>query len=419
MARLWSCGAELQSITNNVEWDITTSVNSRVSISTTTVRSGAAAIRFNNTVSTDDNASITYDFLASGGSTNNIYVRMYFRIASATSSNITTILALRDVAAAVNVASLMININNTLELWDFGNNTQIGSDSSALSTNTWYRLELEYQFHATTPTVIGYINGASFASGTLVNNGNNNPSQLTIGNTRSNRTFDFFVDDIAINDSSGSFATGLPGEGEIIHLNPDAAGDNNAFAKDGGGAGDTNNFNQMDEITPDDATTNLESTGTSGILDDYNLSATPVALASDDTINVVQVGYRGRAETAGDADGIVLRIKASSGGTVEEGSNIIMNGTTWKTNANATPRAYSLTLYDLPGASTTVWTKTDLDAAQIGMKADAAGVVTAEPSTLWLLVDHKPTAAGETITLDKWNARTNDPVRFNTEVVAY
>ena len=85
----------------------------------------------------------------------------------------------------------------------------------------------------------------------------------------------------------------------------------------------------------------------------------------------------------------VLRIKASSGGTVEESGNILAT-TTWQTNTAAAPRNYSLTLYDLPGASTTAWTKADLDTAQIGVKKIDGLAVLNRISTLWLLVEHTP-----------------------------
>jgi hypothetical protein len=58
------------------------------------------------------------------------------------------------------------------------------------------------------------------------------------------------------------------------------------------------------------------------------------------------------------------------------------------TNANANPRNYALTLYDLPGASTDSWTKATLDTAQIGVRHTVDnGTNAVNVSTLWLLVD--------------------------------
>jgi hypothetical protein len=88
----------------------------------------------------------------------------------------------------------------------------------------------------------------------------------------------------------------------------------------------------------------------------------------------------------------VLRIKASSGGTVEEGTSIGTANVTWRTNATAVPRTHALTLYDLPGASSTAWTKADLDAAQIGVRATAADTLALYVSAMWVAVEFVPGA---------------------------
>jgi hypothetical protein len=155
----------------------------------------------------------------------------------------------------------------------------------------------------------------------------------------------------------------------------------------------SDDYTMIDEVTPDDGTTMIGESATDTF--DVNLSATPAALASDDTINCVQVGVRfSVSSAAGTQPTVVLRIKASASGTTEESSAITFSSTSWFTNAIAAPRNYQLTLYDLPGASTTVWTKTDLDAAQIGARTTNDPTGTAQISTMWLLVDHKPAAAG-------------------------
>jgi len=278
MARLWSSGFELNSVTAGMEWTVLTN---SPTIQTTTVRSGTYAMRVNPAGAT---ANLAYDFLASGGGTDNLFLRFYLRIASSTNA-LDDIFRIRDTAAAVNVAGFRLNSDRTLELWDSGNVTQIGSDSSALSVDTWYRIELKYEYHATTPTVTGYIDGTSFATGTLVNLGNNNPNRILLGAITAT-TCDLYFDDVAVNDSTGSFQNDLPGEGEIIHLRPNATGDNNAL----GGLGATTNYQSVDEVTPDDGITTVSSlTDDVGDTDDYGVADTPAALASDDTINCVQL----------------------------------------------------------------------------------------------------------------------------------
>src|SRR3990172_11867291 len=119
--------------------------------------------------------------------------------------------------------------------------------------------------------------------------------------------------------------------------------------------------------------------------------------ADVDTINVVGVGVRHPLSSAADADPrFVTRIKASAGGTVEESAGYILNSTAWFSNADGTlPSNLKLILYDLPGASTTAWTKADLDAMQIGVRVNVDDTDQVWVSTLWALVDYIPTSGTE------------------------
>ena len=281
--------------------------------------------------------------------------------------------------------NLKLNTDGTIGL--FNGATQVGSYSSALNTSTWYCLELRTKRISNGNDIVeGRIDTVSFASSSSLTLGVTTIDKVIIGDSGTNFSTDIRIDDWAINDSSGSFQNSWPGDGEIIHLRPNADGDTTTwFGAD---------FTDVDEVTPDDATTSIADNDAEDTYE-ANLDATPVALASDDTINVVQVGVRFREASAVAVDPIVvLRIKASSGGTVEESSNITLDSATWSTNAMAAPRNYALTLYDLPGASTTAWTKADLDTAQIGVRLTNNADADAEVSTLWLLVDHTPAVAG-------------------------
>jgi hypothetical protein len=403
MARLWSSGAELNSNGNGVENDIA----GTTAISSTTKRSGDFSHRIN---ISNSSGFFQLQFL-SANTLGHHYIRIYIRIVDGLSALI-AILQLFSTGAAGR-GSIRLASDNTLELWDM--DSKIGNSSSALSLDTWYMVELEIDASPASGSRVlkARLDGIEFASATNLLSSDVTSYAMVrwgIGTTESG-TADIFIDDIAINDSSGSFQNSYPGEGEIIHLKPNAAGDNNAWVKNGGGAGDTNNFNQVDEVAPDDGTSNLETPSVLDAVDDYNLDATPAALAADDTINCVQVGVRFRTESAGTGDGFCVRIKASASGTVEESAEITPTSTTWLTNSatvGSAPRNHPLTLYDLPGASTTAWTKADLDQAQIGIReTDTDGTVATEVSTLWLLVDHKPFVAPPAVTYTPGFMTTN------------
>ena len=52
---------------------------------------------------------------------------------------------------------------------------------------------------------------------------------------------------------------------------------------------------------------------------------------------------------------------------------------------------YPLTLYDLPGASTTAWSESALNSTQIGVRLDQTFSTQGRCGTLWLLVEYVPT----------------------------
>lgn len=381
MARLWSSGLELNSLTANVE--LTASAGTPA-IGTSVIRSGTYSLTFD----TSGGAAVksaTYQYSASD-LTAPIYYRIYLRVADDPSVT-TYILKTLDSGPIGNQIGIKLNTDLTLELWNNEDAAQIGSDSSALSLNTWYRIELKVDSTTIASTAVeAKIDGTTFASGTA--NLARGQGQLRVGmlGDAAAAAGILYIDDIAINDSTGSFQNSWPGEGEIIHLRPNADGDNTAWSGD---------YTSVDEVTPDGNTSTTGGSTTIDTIEEYNLDATPAALASDDTINCVQVGVNYKAtSTTGTTPRFILRIKSASGGTVEEGTEIITNSTSYNTNANAVPRNYNLTLYDLPGASTTSWTKSDLDTTQIGVRTTNNPTTEAVVTTMWLLVDHKPGEAG-------------------------
>lgn len=383
MARLWSSGFELNSTTANVEF---TGITNTPTIQTTTVRSGTYAGRCNPT------AAIQAFFyqVANDATTGTYFARVYIRAASFPSSGSTAVLRALSAAAGLS-GDIRLTSGGVLQLFQRGN-TQVGSDSSAISLNTWYRIELKIAAtDASTGELRGLIDGVEFA-------GSASAATDRVNTVRfgcvSSTTADIYLDDIAINDATGSFQNTYPGAGEIIHLRPNASGDVTDWSLSTG----TDHDALVSEVTPDDVTTYVFTTTTNQI-EEFNLDDTPAPLASDDTINCVQVGFRGR-RSATETDNVVLRIKASASGTTEESANFSWpNSTTWLTNASAAPRNYQLTLYDLPGASTTAWTKADLDTAQIGAKPTGTLTAEVQMTSIWLLVDHKPAAGGATLSI--------------------
>ncbi len=380
MARLRTNGYETTSGTANEEWLFSSLTNQN-----TTVRSGLRAGRLNSLVSaTRKGTACQFSLAASGGK---FFIRFYIRYATLPSAA-NTIFGVSDTNGSttwVMRAGIKLTSTGTLQL--FNETTQVGSDSSALTVNVWHRVEFEFDGTpgAGSDVIKARLDGVEFAASsaqTLTNilmyvvGGNLINEAQTAG--------DWYFDDQAVNDDTGSFQNSYPGEGEVIVLRPNATGD---FTEWSG------TFADIDDINPDDATTVISTTDVNAITD-VNIETPPAAMDTGDTINCVQVEVRFACEDASTAVAFVLRIKASASGTVEESAVIAATATAWNTNHTAHPRNAKLTLYDLPGASTTPWTKTDLTNAQIGVKMTTADSLSnLDVSALWLTVDHKPTPA--------------------------
>jgi hypothetical protein len=379
MARLISVGFELNSSTSDVEYQLIG--GSSTSLTTVSPISGTYSKLLNVNGTLSGNGSASRNQFAAVNTADGFYGRTKFNFTTLPDEQI--YIESFDDSGLTRQVSIRMNSDGTLELWNEEDGAQIGSDSSALSTGVTYRIELKCDCTTIGSTAVeAMIDGVSFASGTInLANG----VRAFVAGAFSVSGSDFVVhvrtDDIAVNDDSGSFQNSWPGEGSIIHLRPSADGDVSDW---------TNGWAEVDEVTPDDGTTTLRES-TDEEIEDMNIDATPAAIETDSIINVVQVGARfaHSAVSAGDGD-FVLRVKSDTGGTVEESAAIAPTTSTYFTNAVAAPRNYALTLYDLPGASTTAWTKATLDTAQIGVRLNTAvgGGNNIRVSTLWALVDY-------------------------------
>ncbi len=387
MARLWSCGFELQSATAAVEWTLNVGTPQ---IDTTTKRSGAASYRCHPTATTN---AIRMTFQSD--TTNTLFHRFYVYIASATDA-LDTIYAYQD-SGAVNGWSIRMNSDRTLELWDEVGGTQIGSDSAVLSTSTWYRIEVRYQDSAgATAQLSARIDGGSdFASATGLT-GLAGGGQIRCGAVTST-TCDLYFDDLAINDTTGSYQTSYPGAGSIVHMQPDGAGDNTQWQDDASTTGGTAVVGNINEVTPDDATNYNKRTLTGTKIDDWTCeSSSSAGIGSSDTITLVSVGQRAGATNATATNrSDILRIKSASGGTVSESGTIDISVNGWLTHNDGSPKVYQLTSYTDPTTGS-AWTPTgtnSLDNMQIGYKSGTSSTTEIRVTTIWALVEYVPSAA--------------------------
>lgn len=387
MARKFTGGAEFNAgATADLDYDSTS--GSTITYDTTTVRSGGFSWKF---VTAATGPFLTRQY---NSGNHNSFVRAYILVSSMTTASSISICLIRD---AVNGNNLDIRLTRvsagtfTLALSDEQNTVIIGT-SGTLNTNTWYRVEFSYNF--TTGAANAYVDGVNFASGT---------ASLSIASdtlrwgSLDNSTMTLFFDDIAVNDETGSFQTGLPGSGKVIRLLPDSAGDVNTFAtQTGGTAGAANNFTRVNEVKPDDATT-FNGSNTLNQEDLLNNGAS--GIGATDTVNVVEVWGRYRNNVADAATTVKFEIEKTTAGTILQSTGIIPNSTTFRMNAGAVPKIPPLVTYQDPDSA--AWTQITLDSMQIGYKITTGGTNRVDVTNVSALVDYTPavvvTASGETM----------------------
>lgn len=356
----------------------------------TTFRSGAYAGRVTSLASATARGFL-YQFVGTAAA-GPYYVRFYFRYATLPSAD-NTIFAFDNDTTVGETASANINLTSTGTLKLEDGISQVGSDSAALSVNTWHMIEILFDSNGGpgASTLTARLDGVQFATSSALSFTVTTVHSVSFGGNLDNEvqtTGDWYFDDIAINDSTGSFQNSWPGSGKVVYLRPDGAGEAAEYSR--GGADSGANWSQVEEIPPNDATDNV----TDNVLNEADAHEFGASPSDTGTVAVVHVGFRFNASsaTSTDPDQAVL-IEEDNGGTLEYSANIDCSTTTWNSNAIAAPRNPPLTLYDLPGGSTTAWTKTTLDTLQAGYQIMAGDADNGQVTAIWVIVDYVVDAA--------------------------
>jgi hypothetical protein len=388
MARLKTVGFELNSLTAGTE--ITALYGATASISSTVKRSGSYALRLNGFAS-GVRTGVGIQF-AAANSNGPFYFRFYFRVDTLPSAA-NQIVELLNTAVTQNFGFLKLNSSGTIELFN-ESAVSIGASSAITAGDgVWHRVEILFDRSTAAGSNVleAKLDGTTFAtSSTQTISGGIGLLRLGANTGGEAQTQgDWYYDDVAINDSTGSSQTGYPGAGSVIVLKPNAAGDANSFASQTGGtAGSTNNFTRVNEVTPDDATT---FNGSATLNQEDMFECDDSGLSTADTINVVHVDLRFRNSTADTASTVKAQIKKVSGGTVTQSAGITPNSTTWKTGTTTTTVGHTLITYLDPDSN--AWTRATLNTIQIGYKlttGPASAGRRTDISKVWVTVDYTP-----------------------------
>lgn len=365
-----------------------TSIGTAASVQTSNVRSGSYSFLVNPST---QNSTSAFQFINPPDATGIVYyARAYIYITALPASGAVAILGLASSTANGNIHSaISLTSSGTLRIVSPSSSvtTDIGTgDSAALSLNTWYCVEISSSWNGTTRTSAARLNGVQFSTAT---GGNASFTYIRFGAYANgvNNTCTIYFDDLAVNDNTGSLQNSWPGEGKIIHLMPNAAGDSNTFAtQTGGTAGAANNYTRVNEIPPNDATS-FNGSITLNEEDMFNVANS--GIGASDTVNIVHVGFRFRGSLSSSVPTAKLQIRASSGGTTTQSGGTTPDTTSWRTNTtDSFVHNYPLTLHQDPTG--TNWSQSTLDTMQIGYKITTGNSFRFDVTTVWAVVDYTP-----------------------------
>lgn len=339
----------------------------------------------------------------SGATTGHWYVRGYLYIVSAPGVNDSTILAIAGATSQTSpVSGIKLNDDRTLTLND--EDGVVGTSAVALATNTWYRIEMEVDNTAAagSHTVTLRVDGTNVVSAT-----NRSIATTLTGfriggniNNESNTTGEWYWDDIALNNDSGSYQTSWPGSGKIVHMEVDSDGTTTNRGSQGtnwetGPSTGGTAYQQLDESpTANDATDYITLITNSTAVDSgtgvmlFNLeSSSSAGIGASDTITLAAV----RARMAGAATGnFVYRQIIKSGASYLDNAVTFQNTTGWYWDYYLEPR-FSVAIAYTDPATGSAWTTSGLDAAEVGVRATDADP-DVQISKIILQVEYVPSA---------------------------
>lgn len=369
--RLFTCGFEEDDITTNLMWS---NVGAGASIQTTTPHSGTRHGQLSGTTG----KTIRRD-LQSSVSSGTVYVRWYWR---ANSFVVTSRIFSDRSGGSTQAAQVSVTTSGTVTLTNAITTTATTS-SAALSVDTLYRFELDHAIaDAGGSMVLRFYagdNDSPIETLTISSEDTlpSNISQFAFEETAASASITSRFDDIAINDSAGSFQNTAPGKGNIYLLAPNSEVSTSFTPLSG-----TDNSLMVDDVpgAADDDTT-YNSHGTANGEDRLGLTALGAEVGSGDTIVLADVYGRVRGDTTAGTNQMRMLIW-DEGGTQTNGPTTNLNDST----------AYALMgTNDHLVLNTSGKTKANLDSFDVGYEPTTSSntFVTA----VWVNVEWKAAAA--------------------------
>jgi len=244
------------------------------------------------------------------------------------------------------------NNSTTVLILHLGSGATLATSVATMSADAWHLMEWRTQITSTTVGVSEiWLDGTrviNFA-GDNTNTANANVQSVNLGfcgGAAVSTGMYVALDDIAINDTSGTINNGQISDGRVVLLKPNGVGTNTAQTR--GGTDSGNNWDQCNELPP--SMTDYVYSATAGTRDTYALEDMP---AGSWSVNCVEVlAYAQNSDTNPGSLGLTLK----SGATTSEGTAQALNSTA----------AYYRQLYETDPNTTATWTNTAVNALEAG-----------------------------------------------------
>ena len=341
------------------------STTGTTSIVTSPTNGGVYALRVNPTTSALGNYRFA-SMSAAGVATTSmnvatLYQRFYFYITTAPSADREEMLVILDTGGSQK-AAICLNSSRQLEFYNNADSL-VSTGATALSTSTWYRIEVKTSTGSGSTAYEVKIDGTSELSGTA-NTLTNNHGSIRLGKAtnRNSRTIDVYYDDWIADDAA------YPGAGKCARLAPTANGSTQQFTAGTG----SSNYQEVDEVPTDGDTTYIASTGSANQTALMDCAAMPSAAS----INAVKTYIRARS--ASGTSSTKVRIKSS--GTTSD-----TTAADWTTSY---VNRFKLSVVD-PNTSS-AWTETNVNAAEFGLVE--ANAIVNRCTSISGLVDYVPSS---------------------------
>jgi hypothetical protein len=278
----------------------------------------------------------------SPGMGNTIYVRFYFRYATKPASNSEEIFCAFEGSATTYKWSLRLTSTGAIAFYD-STTTLVGTSSTTLLADTWYRIEASAQTSASTADIQVKIDGTSEITNLNVNTTATGHGRVVIGKftDRNSQTIDVFYDDLMISDSA------FPGIGEVRLLYPNADGVTQQWT-----AGTGATYAEVDEVPWVSADYIQCGTGGNQVALLALISTATAGISG--TINSAKTMTRASHVTANTS---AYKCRTVSGATTSDQTNAF--------DLDATFRVFSK-IFDTDPNTSSAWTTSALDAVEIG-----------------------------------------------------